>query len=298
MAERFHPDLKRARRMSRQAVSPATLRPYRALLSLGGALTGRGVEKASGPTGQPIWVYRPPGDGPHPALLWIHGGGLVFGHPLTERRFATEVRDDLGALVACPTYRFAPEHPYPAALDDVYAALTWLAEQPGVDPDRIAVGGDSAGGGLAAALAIRARDRGGPKIAFQLLHEPMLDEATRHAPPPAPDTLRLWSHGINRWAWDGYLRGVEGDVPATASPARLTDASGLPPAWIGVGTRDLFHGEATDYAAHLRDAGIATELHEVDGAYHGFVQTEGSAPVARDYVARMKAALERAWRVT
>lgn len=292
----FHPDFGNTDRIQRQAISPRSLGAFRFLMKAGGWLVGRGVEKALSAAGRKIWVFRPDGTGPHPALLWIHGGGLIFGHPLTEKAFAKDVAQTLGAVVACPFYRFAPEDPYPAGLDDIYSALDWLAAQPDVDATRIVVGGDSAGGGLAAALAILARDRGGPAIRFQLLHEPMLDEATRRAPAPDPETLRLWSHEINRWAWDGYLRDVKGPVPAEASPSRIEDPAGLPPAWIGVGTRDLFHDEARSYADRLAAAGVPVTFHEVPGGFHGFAQVRKDAAVSRDYVARMKAALAEAFR--
>lgn len=290
----FHPDFGNVDRLTKQAVRPGTLRVYRLLLALGGWLVGRRVERAVSSRGRRIWVYRPEGDGPHPALLWLHGGGLIFGNPVTEHDFARQVAAEIGAVVALPTYGFAPERPYPAGIEDAYAALEWLAAAPGVDPARIAVGGDSAGGGLAAALAIMARDRGGPAVRFQMLHEPMLDEATRKRPAPDPGTMRMWNPAINTWAWDGYLRDVDGPVPATASPSRLADPAGLPPAWIGVGTRDLFHAEVRDYGGRLVAAGIPVAFHEVEGAFHGFAAVRKDAPVSKDYVARMKAALAAA----
>ncbi|MAM62641.1 alpha/beta hydrolase [Maritimibacter sp. UBA3975] len=292
----FHPDFGKTDRIQRQAVSPRSLGPLRFLMKLGGWLSGRGVEKAVSATGQKIWVFRPEAAGPHPAILWIHGGGLIFGHPLIEKPFARDVARELGAVVACPFYRLAPEDPYPAGLEDVYAALQWLAAQPGVDPTRIAVGGDSAGGGLAAALTILARERGGPAIRFQLLHEPMLDEATRRAAAPDPETLRLWTPEINTWAWDGYLQDVRGPVPETASPSRIEDPAGLPAAWVGVGTRDLFHAEARDYADRLSAAGVPVTFHDVPGGFHGFAQVRKDAAVSRAYVARMKAALADAFK--
>lgn len=291
----FHPDFGNVDRLTKQAVSPRMLPVYRAFLRMGGAVSGRGVDKATTSRGQMVWVIRPEEPGPHPALLWIHGGGLIFGHPLTEMAFAREVSQRFGAIVALPFYRFAPEHPYPTGLEDVYAALEWLARDTGVDPSRVAVGGDSAGGGLAAAVAIAARDRSGPPLRFQLLHEPMLDEATRRAPAPDPDTLRVWSHGINRWAWDAYLKTVEGDIPATASPARLSDAHGLPPAWIGVGTRDLFHDEARAYAERLAAADVRVEFFPLEGGFHGFAQMRPKAAATQGYVERMMHALGAAF---
>ena len=294
MPTRFHPDLTRAEGQPRALVTVARLPAMRAALSAVGGLVGLLTPRARSASGQSIWLYPPQQPGPRPAVLWIHGGGLIFGSPLTERAFCQRLRDELGVLVASPAYRFAPRHPFPAALDDVYAALEWLAAQPDVDPTRIMIGGDSAGGGLAAALAVAARGRGGPEICFQLLHEPMLDDRAHDAPGVDADGLRVWSPDINRFAWEGYLRGVPEPVPPEAAPARLVDAAGLPPAWIGIGTADLFHPGALAYADKLRAAGVPVDLHEVEGGYHGFVAVEPSAAVSRDYADRMVAAFRAA----
>ncbi len=288
---RFHPDLTRAERVSKSFISETSLPVMRFALRAGGALLRLGVRTRRGATGQRIWVYPAKGDQAAPALLWVHGGGLIFGSPLTEHRFMKRIRDRFNITIASPEYRFAPRHPYPAALDDVSAALDWLAAQPGVDPERIAVGGDSAGGHLAAALAIRARDRGGPRIAFQALHEPMLDDASRHSDMD-PEGLRVWSPKINHFAWTAYLAGLE-TPPPTAAPARLSDATGLPPAFIGCGTADLFHPGCVTYAETLRAAHVPVETNWIEGGYHGFHAMEPKAQVSRDYTDRLIAAIGR-----
>ena len=251
-----------------------------------------------------------PGDGQHPAirvlvysrrdrnrpsgaLLWIHGGGLIMGAPEQYHDVCSRFADELGIVVASVDYRLAPEQPFPAGLDDCMAALRWLhdqADQLGVDPTRLAVGGDSAGGGLAACVAQRAHDEGGPALCFQLLQYPMLDDRT------SLDRSRralVWSNRSNGWAWSAYLghRVSEVEHRPYASAARRTDLSGLPPAWIGIGDIDLFHDEAVAYAHRLRDAGVPCDLHVVPGMYHGAERLTPDAPSMQDFVQRMTAAL-------
>lgn len=289
----FNPDLPKARRLPKSLVTPARLPFMRAIMRAIGFAQRRGRRIDRGATGQRIWVFPARAHGPRPAVLWVHGGGLVFGNPASEIATCKRIVDELDFFVASPEYRFAPKDPYPAALDDVTAALDWLAEQPEVDPTRIAIGGDSGGGHLAAALAIRARDRGGPHIAFQCLHEPMLDEATRRRDDLDPDQFRVWSPKMNARAWDGYVAALD-TIPATASPARLDDASGLPATFIGVGSADLFHDECRAYAETLRTADVPVEEVVVPGAYHGFAAMEADSPVSQDYMRRMIDALRRA----
>ncbi|MDT5017476.1 MAG: hypothetical protein QOD39_3636, partial [Mycobacterium sp.] len=175
---KFHPDLRQAARLiPRQAFNPVTLPMVRMATRLMWRRVPAGVDALTLASGAKVWVYRPTGrSGSGSALLWIHGGGYLIGHPGQDdvlcRRFAHE----LGAMVVSVDYRLAPEHPYPAPLEDCYAALTWLAGLPSVDPSRVAIGGASAGGGLAAALALEARDRGEVPLAAQLLVYPMLDD--------------------------------------------------------------------------------------------------------------------------
>jgi acetyl esterase/lipase len=195
--------------------------------------------------------------------------------------------------VVAVAYRLAPEHPFPAALDDCYAALHWLNDQAdglAVDRGRVAVGGSSAGGGLAACLAQLAHDLGGPAVCFQLLQYPMLDDRT---------TLRtgldapVWSPRSNRYGWSAYLghRVTEPEERPYAAAARRPDLTGLPPAWIGVGELDLFHDEDVAYAARLERAGVACQLHRVPGMYHGADYLVGDAPSMIDLRDRMVAAV-------
>ncbi|MGF2951173.1 alpha/beta hydrolase [Mycobacterium sp. THU-M116] len=262
-----HPDLRTIARFTpRHMVSPRTLRIVRAVTKLRGRGGAGDVEVVDLGPGSGVRLFRPVGvTGTTPALLWIHGGGYVIGSAEQDdpvcRRFSTR----LGITVASVEYRLAPEHPYPAPLEDCYSALTWLAELPSVDARRVAVGGASAGGGLAAALALLARDRADITPRFQLLAYPMLDDRSSesgHNP-----HHRLWSARSNRFGWAAYLGGAD---PQVAVPGRRNDLRGLAPAWIGVGTHDLFHDEDLDYTERLRAAGVACQVDVIPGAFHGF----------------------------
>ncbi|WP_204263194.1 alpha/beta hydrolase fold domain-containing protein [Geodermatophilus normandii] len=234
-------------------------------------VAGVTVTRSDVPGGQDVFGYEP-AERTGGALLWIHGGGTVLGRPEGDSELCSRMARDLGIVVVNARYRLAPEHPFPAALDDLLAALRDLharAAELGVDPARIAVGGASAGGGLAAAVAQRATDEGVP-VAFQLLVHPMLDDRTvlRRG---TPGRGRLvWTPRSNRWAWTAYL----GHEPRAderrpyAAPARRLDLSGLPPAWIGVGDLDLFHDEDVAYARRLEAAGVPVDLHVERGMYH------------------------------
>ncbi|BBX61778.1 esterase [Mycobacterium saskatchewanense] len=210
-----------------------------------------------------------------PALLWVHGGGTLMGTAAQDDKFLRKLSQRTGVAVAAVEHRLAPEHPYPTPLEDCYAALSWLAHQPWVDPARVAVGGASAGGHFAAALAQRTVDRGDIDLAFQLLVYPMLDDRTgaggdRHK-------RLMWTGRDNQLAWRWYLNGAD---PREAAPARREDLSGLPPAWIGAGTLDLFCEEAREYARRLRAAGVAVHEEIVPGAFHAFDQIVDKAPVS------------------
>lgn len=224
----------------------------------------------------PVLVVEPTDVGhPAPAILHIHGGGMIVGTPGFELPMAGQWCRDLGAVVVSPDYRLAPEHPYPAAVDDVMATLRWMrsaAGELGIDPDRIVVAGASAGGGLAAAIAQRASDEG-IVLRGQLLVYPMLDDRTgldtsEHS---AGYGRFVWSAGANRFAWTAYLGRPprQSDAPGYAAPARRTDLRGLAPAWVGVGAIDLFHDESVAYAESLRADGVRCELVVVPGMYHG-----------------------------
>jgi acetyl esterase/lipase len=232
---------------------------------------------------------------PSPALLWIHGGGMVLGRPEQGHELCARWAGELGLLVVSVDYRLAPEDPFPAGLEDCYAALTWVhehAEELGVDPALVAVGGDSAGGGLAAALSQAARDRGGPAIRFQLLEYPMLDDRTVLQTDHQGRGTFVWTPTSNRFAWTAYLGRPPrpADAPEYAAPARTEDLSGLPPAWIGVGDLDLFHDEDVTYANRLRDAGVPCELDVVARMFHG-ADNFTKAGTSRAFRDRMTAAL-------
>lgn len=233
--------------------------------------------------------YAKDGAAPGPAVLFFHGGGYIFGHvDLFDGPVARYVSAS-GVPMLSVEYRRAPEHPYPAALEDAYTALLWLHEHAaelGVDPDRIGVMGDSAGGGLAAALTLLARERGGPGIARQILLMPMLDDRTTAVDPHIAPFL-LWSYEDSRTAWPALLGAAAGGpgVPATAAPARLEDATGLPPAYIEVGQLDAFRDEDLGYAATLSRAGVPVEFHLHPGAPHEFDSIAFASDVARRAIA-------------
>lgn len=218
------------------------------------------------------------------ALLWIHGGGLVMGSPVSELERAARYVRTTGAVVLACRYRLAPEHPYPAAIDDCVAALDWLRARSDVDPARVVVGGDSAGGGLAAALALVDRGRGAPPLRGQLLLAPMLDDRTGREQQRAPGHV-FWSPATNQFAWSSYLGVIAGSeaIPGAAAPARERLLESLPAAWMGVGTLDLFLHETVDYAERLRAAGVACELRLVPGGFHGFDTMAADTSVALDW---------------
>lgn len=263
-----------ARFVPRKLIHASTLPLLRRLTGLQ-RVKSDNVEVLTLPSGAGVRLYRPAGAAqtPTPALLWIHGGGYVLGTAAQDDGLCRRFVERLGVTVASVDYRLAPEHPYPTPLEDCYTALRWLAGLPGVDGDSVAIGGASAGGGLAAALALLARDRAEVQPVFQVLVYPMLDDRSvgRHLDDPGH---RLWNATSNRFGWKSYLGSAD---PAEAVPARRADLSGLPPAWLGVGTLDLFHDEDLDYAARLQAAGVPCEVHVVPGAFHGF---DGIAPKA------------------
>ena len=247
-----------------------------------------------------VRVYRPGGLGRDaPALLWIHGGGLVLLDAESDEANCARRAVAVGCVVVSVDYRLAPEHPFPAALRDCYAALSWLSDNTadlGVDPARIAIGGASAGGGLAAGLALMARDRGGPAICFQLLVFPMLDHRNvTHSSQVIVDG-RVWNRAANIAAWAYYLRGVD-DVPSHAAPATATDLAGLPPAYIPVGDLDLFCDEDIAYAQALGRAGVPVELHVYPGAFHASSGLVADAPLSVRWRDDEDEALRRAFAV-
>jgi acetyl esterase/lipase len=256
-----------------------------------------------GPEGAPevpIRVYRPgEAAGPLPCLFWIHGGGMVLGTIEADDHPMQQLVETVGCVAVSVEYRLAPEHPFPAPLEDCYAALRWThqhAAEIGADQSRIAVGGGSAGGGLAASLALLARDRGEVPLAFQWLIYPMLNDRNITPSSRAITDPRTWNRESNLNGWRAYLGvepGSEGVSPY-ASPARAADLSDLPPAYIQVGSQDLFLDEDAEYAQRLARAGVPVELHVYPGAFHGSEALVPAAALSRRMLADRIEALRRA----
>jgi acetyl esterase/lipase len=248
-----------------------------------------------------VLVHQPDGrTRPSAALVWIHGGGLIMGVPEQSNEVCSRLARDLGIVVVAPDYRLAPEDPFPAPLDDCMDTLRWLhdrSDELGIDPLRVAVGGDSAGGGLAAAVAQQAHDDGAPPLAFQALVYPMLDDRTVLRADHQGRGDFLWTPKANAFGWTAYLgHPPRADGPPDyAVPARRSDLSGLPPAWIGVGGLDLFYEEDVDYARRLEAAGVRCELHVVPGMYHGADAIVAKAPASAAFHASLTAALRDAF---
>lgn len=210
-----------------------------------------------------------------PCLLWIHGGGYILGCPEMDEQLLCRKADELGCLVVAVDYRLSPEHPYPAALDDCDAALGWILENAsamGVNTSTLVLGGASAGGGLAAALALRARDQRPGAVTFQCLIYPMLDHRTGTPASEVAGEYWLWGEDHNRFAWKAYLgsNDLTQGVSPFASPAVATRLDGLPPTYLCIGDQDLFYEEDIDYARRLGASGVTVELDVVAGAPHGF----------------------------
>jgi acetyl esterase/lipase len=222
-----------------------------------------------------VRVYRPKGAGaPVPGVLMIHGGGFIVGSVETEHIGAAMTAADLGVVVVSVDYRLAPEHAYPAAVHDCYAALRYLHSEAaalGVDPGRVAVMGASAGGGLAAGTALLARDQGGPDLCFQLLHIPELDDRLETPSMQAFVDTPVWNRPLAAQSWQAYLGELAGssEVPVYAAPARATDLRGLPPAYVSTAENDPLRDEGIAYALALLRAGVSVELHQFPGTFHG-----------------------------
>lgn len=209
-----------------------------------------------------------------PGILQIHGGGFIVGSIDTENLGSAMLAAEVRAVVVSVEYRLAPEDPYPAAVHDCYAALRWLhgeAGALGVDAERIAVLGASAGGGLAAATALLARDLGGPPLCFQMLHIPELDDRLETPSMQAFVDSPVWNRPLAEQSWRAYLGELSGrdDVPAYAAPARATDLRGLPPAYVSTAENDPLRDEGLLYGMRLLQAGVSVELHQYPGTFHG-----------------------------
>ncbi len=248
-------------------------------------LVGVGVHDALA-NGVRVRIYRPRERASGATLLWLHGGGLIVGQPSMDDERCARFARELGLVVVSVGYRLAPEHPFPAALDDAVSVWGWLQTSSDVESTRVSVGGESAGGGLAACLAQRLRDGGGPQPVAQLLIYPMLDDRTAERHDLDAAGHLVWTQRSNRTGWSAYLGRAPGgpDAPPYAAAARCDDLRGLPPAWIGVGRLDLFWDEAHAYAQRLEGAGVPVTLHEVPGAPHGFVVFAPQVPIAQAFV--------------
>lgn len=256
------------------------------------------VERPSAKTKLRLRLYQPAAssNAPTPALLWLHGGGYVIGRPEMDDATCAHFVQALGIKIISVDYRLAPKHPFPAGLDDSYQALTWIAtqaQQLGIDPARIAIGGQSAGAGLAAALAQLAYDQQQVQPIFQLLVYPMLDDRTVRRTDLNGDNHVAWTQASNGYGWEAYLGqpGGAATLPTYAAPARRTNLTGLPPAWIGVGTLDLFHDEDVAYAQRLQADGVACDLQIVPGAFHGFNVFDPTLPIVQTFQQSQIAAL-------
>jgi acetyl esterase/lipase len=258
-----------------------------------------------GPKGAPdvrVLVASPgaSNSNPRPAFLHIHGGGYVSGRAELFVSRMQQIAERCSCVVVSVDYRLAPETHFPGSLEDNYAALRWLyskAEKLGIDRQRIAIGGESAGGGHAAMLAMAARERGEIPILFQLLIYPMLDDRTGSSRPVPPHIGRLvWTPASNVFGWTSLLGVPAGSnrVPPGSVPARFDNLAGLPPAFIGVGSIDLFVDEDVDYARRLITAGVPSELHVVPGAYHGFDLLAPNASITARFTEYWMTALKRA----
>jgi acetyl esterase len=239
-----------------------------------------------------VRIYRP--HQARGAIVWLHGGGFVMGDLNTEHPWAARIAEGSGAVVVSVGYRLAPEQRFPAALDDTYAALTWTTEHAaelGIDPERIAVGGHAAGAGLAAAVALRARDQQGLPISFQLLSQPELDDRQETWSARNFTDTPFMTREKAAASWRHYL----GSTPSSpyAAPARAEDLAGLPPAYITTAELDPNRDEAIDYAQRLLQAGVSVELHQWSGTFHGS-QAILAAEVSQRQIAELGDVLRRA----
>jgi acetyl esterase/lipase len=250
------------------------------------------------PGGVPVRVFRPR-DAPGwlPVVVWIHGGAYVVGSASQDDLLCSDLAVRTGTVVVSVDYRLAPEHPYPDALNDCFAATRWAAAGgvQGTDPARLAIAGASAGAGLAAAVALYARDHGGPPIAFQLLLYPYLDDRRDTPSHRAGGDAPLFTTADAEHGWRHYLRGLAGgaSVPPYAAPARAVTLTGLPPAYVLAAGMDCLRDEAVNYAMAMARDGVAVELHLVPAVPHGFDAVAPGAAVSRRVISEYAAALRR-----
>ncbi|MGD9794368.1 MAG: alpha/beta hydrolase [Acidimicrobiia bacterium] len=246
-----------------------------------------------------VTVHRPERSvSPSPVLVWFYGGGLIAGTAAHVNDVASKFAVDLGAVVVVPDYRVAPEHPYPAAIDDCFVTLKWViehADQLDVNPNCILVGGESAGGGLAAAVAQRAHDNG-IALRLQVLVSPMLDDRSVIRAERNRERPLAWTVKSNRFGWTAYLGHAPGEAEHRpyAVPARREDVTGVAPAWLAIGTADLFYDESVEYAERLKAAGVPCELIVMAGAHHGAEYLKPAHPKVQQMRDARLAAMRRA----
>ena len=233
-----------------------------------------------------------------PALVYLHGGGFFCNDHRTGLDQVLETAERFAATLISIGYRLAPEHPYPAQVNDAYAGLLWAADHAdelGIDPERIVVAGPSAGGGLSAALALTVRDKGGPRLLGQLLMAPMLDDRNDSASAMQMDGIEFWNRSYNLFGWSSLLGARQGgaDVPQYAAPARATDLAGLPPAFLDVGSAECLRDEVLGYANRIWQAGGRAELHVWPGGIHAFDREVPEARISKAAVAARRNWLER-----
>jgi acetyl esterase/lipase len=265
------------------------------------AVVKRMIPGPKGAPEVPLYITGARAGASRPAVLHIHGGGFIAGSAADYRRDIQELAANHDCVAISVDYRLAPETPFPGSLEDNYAALLWVyanAAERGIDRSRIAIKGESAGGTHAAALAIAARDRGEVPICLQVLLYPALDDRTGSTMPVPPYIGHyFWTAEANRFAWTSLLGKPAGSTqpPAGSVPARIENLAGLPPAWIGVGSVDLFANEGVEYGRRLLQAGVSTELHLVPGGFHGFDLFAPQAPLTIAFTEGWNAAISRAF---
>jgi len=256
--------------------------------------------EVAGPAGPvPVRIYTPQAEGPHPAVVFFHGGGWVIGNLDTHDGTARKLANAAGAVVVSVDYRLAPEHPYPAAAEDCYAATCWVAEHGPAElsmaPGRLAVAGDSAGGNLAAVVALMARDRGGPALAFQLLVYPVTDPDFERASYRENAEGYLLTRDVMQWFWDQYVPESTRRHDPYAAPLRAPDLSGLPPALVVTAEYDPLRDEGEAYARRLEEAGVRVRCRHYPGMIHGFLSFADVVDQGKEAVAEAGTALRAAF---
>lgn len=240
-----------------------------------------------------VRVLKPTKSKPKGVLLWVHGGGYIIGKAWQDDAYCATLVKELDIMVVSTYYRLAPKHPFPAALNDCYASWSWLLSNStklGIQNLPIVIGGESAGGGLAASLVQRLHDENGIKPAGQLLIYPMLDDRTAACRDLDKPKHMIWNNKSNYFGWSSYLNQLPGsnDIPLYSVPSRYDNVKGMTKTWIGVGLLDLFLAENRTYAKKLKAADVECELLEVPGAVHGFASFLPDAPVSRKFINSQK----------